>query len=168
MTLDSIQGRAWHAELDDARRASGQGMTVEAVEVRIGSESGQKIATLDIKANDLVKHVKEQLETKTGIDHAVMRLSRRFHSGRVDQLWQLRNNGRVSSYRIKDGSILVLRCVVRGVITSDFVTDHRFLCRHWKKRMRDLWNKTVETLVKARRDRLRSRPTRRVIGKQKA
>ena len=89
---------AWHAELDDARRASGQGMTVEAGEVRIGSESGTKIATLDIKANDLVKHVKEQLETKTGIDHAVMRLSHRFHSGRVDQLWQLRNNGRVSSY----------------------------------------------------------------------
>ena len=84
MALDSIQGRAWHAELDDARRASGQGMTVEAVEVRIGSESDTKIATLDIKANDLVKHVKEQLETKTGIDHAVMRLSHRFHSGRVD------------------------------------------------------------------------------------
>jgi len=168
MALDSIQGRAWHAELDDARRASGQGMTVEAVEVRIGSESGTKIATLDIKANDLVKHVKEQLETKTGIDHAVMRLSHRFHSGRVDQLWQLRNNGRVSSYRIKDGSILVLRCVVRGVITSDFVTDPRFLCRHWKRMRGDEWNKTVETLVRARRDRLRSRPTRRVIGKQKA
>ena len=93
--------------MQDAKRASEQGMTVQ---VRIGSKSGPKIATLDIHANDLVEHVKEQIETRTGIDDAVIRLSRRFENGRVDQLWQLHNNDRVSTYGIDQGRINTCTC----------------------------------------------------------
>ena len=113
------------------RRASGasaQGMTVE---VKKGSESGDTIATLNINANDLIKHVKQQIETKTGIDGNIMRLSHRFNNGTDVQQLQLRHNHcRVSTYCIRDGSILVLRCVVQGVDVTDAERSHRWVFRY--------------------------------------
>ena len=113
------------------RRASGasaQGMTVE---VKKGSESGDTIATLNINANDLIKHVKQQIETKTGIDRNIMRLSHRFNNGTDVQQLQLRHNHcRVSTSCIRDGSILVLRCVVQGFDVTDVEMSHRWAFRY--------------------------------------
>ena len=76
---------------------------------------------------------------------------------------------------IKDGSILVLVqtgwSVVRGVIEwrrADFEMDARFLRRDWKNRFGECQSDLLNRPVKAHRDHLRPRPTRRVIGKRKA
>ena len=77
--------------------------------VKKDSEFGDTIATLNINANNLIRHAKEQIETNTGIDKATQCLLHRFDNGRVEQLWQLNGCGKVSSYYIRDGSTLVLR-----------------------------------------------------------
>ena len=79
------------------------------VHVKEDSESGDTIATLKLNPNNLIKHVKEQIEANTCIDKAMQCLLHRFHNGRVEQLWQLHGSGKVSNYYIRDGSILVLR-----------------------------------------------------------
>ena len=78
--------------------------------VKKDSEFGDTIATFNINGNTLIKHVKEQIEAITGIHKARQSLLKRFDNGRVEKLWQLHGHGKVSSYLIKDGSILVLRC----------------------------------------------------------
>ena len=74
------------------------------------SESGDTITTLKLNPNIKIKHVKEQIEANTGIGKATQCLLHRFHNGKEEQLWQLNDNGKLSSYYIKDGSILVFRC----------------------------------------------------------
>lgn len=76
--------------------------------VKKDSEFGDTIATLNINGNTLIKHVKEQIETITGIHRATQCLLHRFDNGSVEQLWQLDGHCKVSSYCIKDGSTLVL------------------------------------------------------------
>ena len=77
--------------------------------VKKDSEFGDLIAVLNINADDLIKHVKEMIQTTTGIHKATQCLLHRFDNGRVEQLWQLDGHGKVSSYCIKHGSTLVLR-----------------------------------------------------------
>ena len=83
------------------------------VHVKEDSESGDTIATLNINGNTLIKHVKEQIETITGIHKATQCLLHRFDNGIVDKLCQCHSNGKISSYLIKDGSTLVLRSLRR-------------------------------------------------------
>ena len=80
------------------------------VQVKKDSEFGDTIAILNINGNTLIKHVKEQIEAISGIHKTTQCLLHRFHNGKEEQLWQLNGNGKMSSYYIKDGSILVLRC----------------------------------------------------------
>ena len=80
------------------------------VHVKDYSESGEHdMCSLNINADNLIKHVKEQIEINTGINTAKQCLLHRFDNGRMYKLWQCHGNGKVSSYCIKDGSTLVLR-----------------------------------------------------------
>ena len=103
------------------------------VHVKEDSESGDTIATLNINADDLIKHVKEQIEATTGIHTAKQCLLHRFDNGGVNKLWQCRGNGKISSYHIKDGSTLVLQysfCGRRTLLPD--VHAQRMLLKQWK------------------------------------
>ena len=97
------------------------------VHVKKDSESGDTIATLNINANALVKHVKEQIEVTTGIRKATQCLFfwKRLDKGNGEKLWQLHDVGKVSNYYIKDGSTLVLRPKVEPLPTT---TGQRCRC----------------------------------------
>ena len=99
------------------------------------SESGDTIATLNIDANTLVKHVKEQIETTTGIHKDTQCLLHRFNNGIATTLWELRGNGKVSTYNIKHGSTLVLRIMrPKASITSEHDSTPVLSCRSTRLR----------------------------------
>ena len=79
------------------------------VQVKKDSESSETITTLYINTNYLIKDVKEQIETQTGIDKATQRLLLHSFAYPYPHLSELHGNGKVSKYYIKHGSTLVLR-----------------------------------------------------------